>query len=154
MAKITNELGTFEGASVAECLELYNAVKALQSTAIASKMRTSTLGSVKDGSAHDLWNKAPDAVKVKIIRTYIADNLADDHKVNKYTLSFLYPIKTPRVTLRDYVASDDFKNVPDETILDLAKTAIGDTFNASCIATIIRAYNKSARSSLITTSAL
>lgn len=154
MAKITNELGTFEGTTVQECIELYNAVKALQSPAKASKARTSTLGSVKDGSAHDLWNKASDDVKATIIRTYIADNLADNHKVNKYTLSFLYPIKTKGVMLRDYVASADFHNVPDETLLDLAKAAIGDKFNASCIATIVRAYNTSARGSLVVENAL
>jgi len=153
MAKITNELGTFEGATVQECIELYNAVKAMQASA-PTKTRTSTLGSVKDGSAHDLWNKAPDDVKAMIIRTYIADNIADNHKVNKYTLSFLYPIKTKGIMLRDYVASDDFKNVPDETLLDLAKQAIGDKFNNSCIATIVRAYNASARGSLVIQNAL
>lgn len=125
------------------------AAKLLSSMSATPSARKSTAGNVKEGSAHDLYVKASPEKRAAVIRAYVRDHIADDKRVNRFTLGFLSSAKPSGVMFREWLKSGEI-STDDETIVKLADESIARVgFNSSTVSAIFRAYNVSSRASLV-----
>lgn len=112
----------------------------------------STKGTVKQGSAHDTWNKATDTVKASIVRAYVEDNALDYKRVNRYTLPFLNSIKPARTSFVQWLQGNESKlPIDDSLLIELVKEyeKTIESWNESRLASIVRSYNVSRRAMVV-----
>lgn len=125
------------------------AARLLASMASAPSARKSTAGTIKEGSAHDLYVKASPEARARIIRQFVADKIAIEGQINRFTVGFLSSAKPAGVMFREWLASGEIP-LPDSTIVELADESVKRVgFNSSTISVIFRAYNLSTRAALV-----
>jgi len=126
--------GTLE--EITKALELFATMR--------TSSHASNKGVLKNGSAHDLYNKSDDSTKVKILRAFVAENWRDHKIVNHFSMPMLQADKPARITYSMYFERTKGKiPLDDDTLLariaDYMKTQ--SDFNKSAMARIVRWYN-------------
>ena len=80
---------------------------------------------------------------------YVADKIATDGQINRFTLGFLSSAKPAGVMFREWLSSGEIP-LPDSTIVELADESVKRVgFNSSTVSVIFRTYNASTRAVLV-----
>jgi len=133
--------------------DLQNMLDYLDSKIVKKSVRTwSSKGAVRDGSPHDLWNKADDNVRAEIIRAFAEDNANDHTILNRYTVPMLISVKPRNISFTQWLASTNGKlDVDNKVIIELIKEYEKsiESWNTSRLYKIVKWYSTTRRAMMV-----